>query len=319
MFRFVVFIIFYEATFSEKHSLTIHFMLSSGYPNIPEYIVYAAVDDVLMAYYDNKMKMPEPRQDWARDLMENDSQNWNPYAQELVAYLPPFKERGAILRHNNQNLTKVYVVQQIMRCELDNETQKVEGYRNYSVNGEDFIKLDMDTATWVAINPQAQFAEKEWNSDRNYCKTQRDEIKILLPDLLNKFHKHGNVFLHRKVLPSVSLLQKTPSSPVSCHATGFYPKKAVMFWRKDEKKINKDVDNGEILPNCDGTFQISATLKNSAILPEDWDRYDCVFLFSDEEKSITKLDRTVIRTNSGKSTRGQKQFNHSFFEQGFIL
>ncbi|MEQ2176684.1 hypothetical protein GOODEAATRI_030538, partial [Goodea atripinnis] len=93
-------------------------------------------------------------------------------------------------------------------------------------------------------------------------------------------------------LPSVSLLQKTPSSPVSCHATGFYPDKAVMFWRREEKELNEDVEYGEILPNSDGTFQISANLNNSSVLPEDWNRYDCVFQLSGEKNDIiTKLDK----------------------------
>uniref|UniRef100_A0A3B4X7Q8 Ig-like domain-containing protein n=1 Tax=Seriola lalandi dorsalis TaxID=1841481 RepID=A0A3B4X7Q8_SERLL len=64
------------------------------------------------------------------------------------------------------------------------------------------------------------------------------------------------MFFYSPELPSVSLLQKTPSSPVSCHATGFYPHRAVMFWRKDGEDLHEDVDQGEILPNNDETFQM---------------------------------------------------------------
>ncbi|XP_078018111.1 BOLA class I histocompatibility antigen, alpha chain BL3-7-like [Epinephelus lanceolatus] len=98
--------------------------------------------------------------------------------------------------------------------------------------------------------------------------------------------------------PSVSLLQKSPSSPVSCHATGFYPNRAMMFWRKDGEEIHEDVDHREILPNHDGSFQMSVDLNLSSVPPEDWRRYDCVFHLSGvKDDIITKLDKVVIRTN----------------------
>ena len=103
-------------------------------------------------------------------------------------------------------------------------------------------------------------------------------------------------------LPSVSLLQKTPSSPVSCLATGFYPHRASLVWRKDGEELHEEVDHGEILPNHDGTFQMSVDLKLSSVTPEDWTRYDCVFQLSGvKEEIITRLEKDRIRTNEGKS------------------
>ncbi|XP_051811446.1 BOLA class I histocompatibility antigen, alpha chain BL3-6-like [Acanthochromis polyacanthus] len=91
---------------------------------------------------------------------------------------------------------------------------------------------------------------------------------------------------------------KTPSSPVTCHTTGFYPNRADLFWRKDGEELHEDVDKGEILPNHDGTFQMSVDLNISSITPEDWMKYDCVFQLSDvKDDIITKLDKSVIRTN----------------------
>ncbi|KAI3358880.1 hypothetical protein L3Q82_015275, partial [Scortum barcoo] len=103
-------------------------------------------------------------------------------------------------------------------------------------------------------------------------------------------------------LPSVSLLQKSPSSPVSCHATGFYPDRATLIWRKDGEELHEDVDHGEILPNHDGSFQMSVDLKLSSVTPEDWSRYDCVFHLSGvKDDIVTKLDKAEIRTNWGKT------------------
>ena len=75
-----------------------------------------------------------------------------------------------------------------------------------------------------------------------------------------------------------------------------------MFWRKDGEEIHEDVERGEILPNHDGSFQMSVDLDLSSVTPEDWRRYDCVFQLSGmKDDIITKLDKAVIRTNWGKT------------------
>ncbi|TWW65956.1 hypothetical protein D4764_21G0008560 [Takifugu flavidus] len=106
--------------------------------------------------------------------------------------------------------------------------------------------------------------------------------------------------LERTELPSVSLLQKTPSSPVSCHATGFYPDRATLSWRKGEEELHEDVDHGEMLLNPDGTFQMSVDLNVSSVPPEDWSSYKCVFQLSGGKEITTTLDKNQIRTNWGK-------------------
>ncbi len=99
----------------------------------------------------------------------------------------------------------------------------------------------------------------------------------------------------------MSLLQKTPLSPVSCHATGFYPDRAMIFWSRDKEELHEHVDHGELLHNTDGTFQISVDLDLSLVKPDDWWRYECVFQLSgDEDDIVTKLDPAVIKTNWGK-------------------
>ena len=104
----------------------------------------------------------------------------------------------------------------------------------------------------------------------------------------------------------MSLLQKTPSSPVSCFATGFYPDRADIFWRKDGEELHEDVELGEILPNHDGSFQMNVDLNLSSVTPEDWRRNECVFQFSGAtDDIITKLDKAAIQTNWGKTGDGR--------------
>lgn len=99
----------------------------------------------------------------------------------------------------------------------------------------------------------------------------------------------------------MSFLQKTPSSPVSCHATGFYPNRATLLWTKDKEELHDDTARGEILPNPDGTFQMSVDLNLSSVAPEDWKKYNCVFQLSGvKDDIVTQLGEGQIRTNWGK-------------------
>lgn len=87
---------------------------------------------------------------------------------------------------------------------------------------------------------------------------------ILNNDIISWSYKHKYLysfnFSESPVPPPVSLLQNTPSSPVSCHAAGFYPNRVMMFWRKDGEEINDGVKKGEIIPNHDWTFHTSVDL-----------------------------------------------------------
>uniref|UniRef100_A0A4W6FMM6 Ig-like domain-containing protein n=1 Tax=Lates calcarifer TaxID=8187 RepID=A0A4W6FMM6_LATCA len=198
------------------------------------------------------------------------------------------------------SLPGVHIIQQILDCEWDDETFEVDGYNQYGYDGEDFLAFDLKTETWIAANPQAKIIKQEWDKNQRLL-----------------FWKY---FLTNTYRPSVSLLQKTPSSPVSCHATGFYPDRAMMFWTKDGEELDEDVDRGEILPNHDGTFQMRADLKVSSIPSKDWRRYDCVFQLSGvKEDIITKLDKAEIRTNWRNGNDDGDQSEKHTFNVPFLL
>uniref|UniRef100_A0A4W6C6T0 Ig-like domain-containing protein n=1 Tax=Lates calcarifer TaxID=8187 RepID=A0A4W6C6T0_LATCA len=167
------------------------------------------------------------------------------------------------------SVSGVHIYQRMFGCEWDDETAEVKGYDQYGYDGEDFIEFDLKTETWIAPTPQ------------NY-------LTQVCPEWLKKYVNYGRSSLLRTALPSV------------CHATGFYPDRAMMFWRKDGEELHEDVDRGEILPNHDGTFQMSVDLKSPA--PGDWERYECVFQLSGVKQDIIKrLDKAGIRTNRGQA------------------
>ncbi|XP_067468556.1 major histocompatibility complex class I-related gene protein-like [Thunnus thynnus] len=283
-----------------KHSLKFFTTTSSGVKNFPDYVVVALVDEVPTAYYDSIIKKLEGKQDWSQKMFEDDPQHLELCTQRCLSNQYDYKAHIDILKQQLNQTEGVHIFQMMSSCEWDDETGEVNGFGQFGYDGEDFIAFDLKTLTWIAPKPQAVITKHKWDRDRalnegwNYFFTQQ------CPELVKRNLDYGKTSLLRTELPSVSLLQKTPSSPVSCHATGFHPHRAMMFWRKDGEELYEDVEHGEILPNHDGSFQMSVDLNLSSVTPEDWRRYECVFHLSGAKNDIiTELDKAVIRTNWG--------------------
>ncbi|MEQ2176854.1 hypothetical protein GOODEAATRI_032512, partial [Goodea atripinnis] len=217
----------------------------------------------------------------------------------------------------------VHVYQHMYGCEWDSETGEVKGYDQQGYDGEDLIILDLETKSWIAPIPQAVITKNKWNNDKDAVEHEKFYLTQTCAEWLKKYVDYGRSSLMRtgivtyadiyllfkflvllellKDLPSVSFLQKTSSSPVSCHATGFYPNRAEMFWRKDGEEVHDGVDKGEILPNNDGTFQMSVDIDLSSVAAEDWTKYECVFQLSGVKEDVThRLEKTRILTNECK-------------------
>ncbi|KAG7219342.1 hypothetical protein INR49_019102 [Caranx melampygus] len=254
-----------------KHSLKIISTLSSGVTNLPEFVGVVLLDDVEAGYCDSNRNTVEAKQTWSKRALDE-------HPEQLQWY-------------------SVHILQWMSGCEWDDETGEVNGFLQYGYDGEDYISLDMKTETWVAAKPQAVVTKLRWDADKGRIKLIEIFYTQICPEWLKTYLNYGKNFLLR----TVSLLQKTPSSPVSCHATGFYPHRALLFWTKDGEELHEDVGQGEILPNHDGTFQMTVDLDVSSVKAEDWRRYDCVFQFSGAKDNIvTKLDKAQIRTNMEK-------------------
>uniref|UniRef100_UPI0037E98BF5 major histocompatibility complex class I-related gene protein-like n=1 Tax=Semicossyphus pulcher TaxID=241346 RepID=UPI0037E98BF5 len=258
------------------------------------------VNEVQIGSCDSNIKTAEPKHDWIKEVFKDVSKHQEWYSQECL-------RNQHILRANIEDLMQrfnqsggVHVLQRMSGCEWDDETGEIVGYDQFGYDGEDFIALDLQTLTWTASKPQAFSTKLRWDADKDTLELSKHYFTSLFPSMLKMYVHYGRTFLQRTELPSVSLLQKTASSPVSCHATGFYPDRAVLFWRKDGEELYENVEHGEILPNHDGSFQTSVELNISSVNTEDWGRYECVFQLSGvKEDNVTKLDKAAIRSNEG--------------------
>ncbi|XP_071395209.1 major histocompatibility complex class I-related gene protein-like isoform X2 [Centroberyx affinis] len=298
MKEIILLLLFCHVASPVTHSLKYFYTASSGVPNFPECVVIGLVDGVQIGHYDSNTKRAVPKH-WMNKVIADDPQHFEWYTMRCLDDHQFLKAELQTLKQRFNQTGGVHTYQRMLGCEWDDETGDYDGYDQYGYDGEDWMVLDLKTLTWIAPTPQAVITKQNWSNDKarlTYIKYFLTQVCI---DFLKKYVDYGKSTLQRTVFPSVSLLQKSPSSPVSCHATGFYPDKGMLFWTRDGEELQDLMDQGEILPNHDGTFQTSVQLDVSSVKPEDWGKYECVFQLSGvKEDIVTKLDPAVIKTNN---------------------
>ncbi|XP_019740145.1 class I histocompatibility antigen, F10 alpha chain-like [Hippocampus comes] len=232
---------------------------------------------------------------------------WEMETQRNVVNEHVFLVNIGIAKERFNHTGGVHIIQWMFGCEWNDETNETDGCNQHSYDGEDFIALDTKTMTYVAANPQAFITTLKWNRDQDRKEYRKHYYTEMCPSLLRRLVNYGQKVLMRTELPKVSLLQKTPSSPVTCHASGFYPHMADLFWRKDGEQLHEDVDSGQTLPNHDGTFQMMVDLRLE-VTDEVEGQYECVFqLAGVKGEIVTKLEKRNILSNARNEAETRKK------------
>ncbi|CAL8373995.1 unnamed protein product [Boreogadus saida] len=293
-------LVFGRGVSSVLHSLHYCYTASSGLSTFPEFVAVGMVDGVQMLHYDSNSRRTVLKQDWMEQVIRDHPDYLERSNGLSWGSQQAFKANIGILKKIFKQTGGIHVYQEMYGCEWDDEDGTTDGYDQFGYDGEDFIALDLNTLTWVAPVLQAVSTKQRWDGDRGYNEQQNNYYTKECVDWLKKYLVYGRRTLQRTERPRVSLLQRSPSSPVVCHATGFYPDRVVVFWRRDGQELHEQVDPGEVLPNHDGTFQVSVDLDLTAVPQEDWGRYECVVQLRGIKDISTPLDPALIRTNWAK-------------------
>ncbi|XP_056154138.1 class I histocompatibility antigen, F10 alpha chain-like [Lampris incognitus] len=298
---FILLLVLCPLASAVPHSLKYFYTASSHVPNFPEFVAVGMVDGLQMFHYDSNTRRAVPKQDWMDQVTAGDPQYWERETGVSVKNQQVYKNNIDTVKQRLNQTGGVHIFQVMRGCEWDDKTGEVNGYEQVGYDGEDFIAMDLKTNSWVAPVPQALITKLRWDRDGALIAVWENYLTHECVDWLKKYLQYGSNRLQRTVPPSVSLLQRSPSSPVTCHATGFYPDRIVMFWKRGEEELQEEeVDHGELLPNHDGTFQRSVHLlvDLSSMKAEDWQKYHCVVQLSGmTDDIITKLDPSQIKTN----------------------
>uniref|UniRef100_A0A3B1JPD3 Ig-like domain-containing protein n=1 Tax=Astyanax mexicanus TaxID=7994 RepID=A0A3B1JPD3_ASTMX len=289
---------FYKVSHRSTHSLQYFYTAVTQGINFPEFTAVGQVDGGQFMYYNSKERNAVPKTDWIQKIDGDDAEYWNSQAKILQGSQETFKVNVQTAMQRFNHTKGVHTIQYMYGCELDDDGTK-RGYMQFGYDGEDFLILDLNTGTWVAPISQAVITMQKWErvGDARMRKAYLENVCI---EWLQKYVGYGRSVLERKVRPEVSLFQKNSSSPVVCHATGFFPKAVMISWQKNGEELYEDVEPRDTLPNQDGTFQKRSILTLSPEELKNSDKYTCVVQHSSLEKELV-LKVSDCRALSGVS------------------
>ncbi|XP_077051197.1 HLA class I histocompatibility antigen, alpha chain E-like isoform X4 [Siphateles boraxobius] len=276
-----------QLAYAGTHSLKYLYTSVTGDPDLPEFTAVGLVDGVQFMYFDSNAKKAVPKREWIRQNVGEDY--WERKTQNCIGD----HQNIQILRQWFNLSQGVHTVQQMLGCEWDDQTGATEGFESFGYDGEDFLSLDLKEMRYISPVQQGSITVEKLNKDKGQIENNRNYFSTVCIEWLQKYVEYGKSSLQRKVSPQVSLLQKSSSSPVACHVTDFYPSGVTISWMKNGEEHHEDVDLGELLPNEDGTFQKTSTIRVS---PEEWknNKFSCVVQHQGETKTVDKRDSLPI-------------------------
>uniref|UniRef100_A0A673HTM3 Ig-like domain-containing protein n=1 Tax=Sinocyclocheilus rhinocerous TaxID=307959 RepID=A0A673HTM3_9TELE len=292
----LVILLLYVFVCLESHTFITTYTGINGHTieGIPEFSAVTTLDGRQIDYYDSEIKKLIPRQDWMKEFASTDTWKEDTEIRQQVQQI--YKNNIHVLTERFNQSHGVHTYQRMYGCGWDDQTGASEGFDQYGYDGEDYVALDVKELRYMTPVPQGFITMAKWNNDRPQLKFLQQYYGHDCVYWLKQFLPLRKVDLERRGTPKVSLLQKDFSSPVECHATGFYPSAVTITCLKNGQDHDEDVDLGELLPNVDGTFQKSSTLN---IRPEESKTNQYVCVVEHEGRTIQKiLTEDEIKSNT---------------------
>ncbi|KAL6466060.1 hypothetical protein MHYP_G00261930 [Metynnis hypsauchen] len=300
MKKCLVFLFIYtQPASAASHSLQYIYTAVTAGKHFPEFTVVGLVDGEQFDYYDSNIRKDVPKTEWIKKVDADDPDYWNRQTQILQRHQEAFKANVDNLMKRFSHTEGIHTVQWMYGCELHDDGTR-RGYDQHGYDGEDFISLDLNTSSWTAANQKAIITKNKLEGSAA-ARFQTGYLQNECITWLKKYVDYGRSTQEKKV-PEVSIFQKDFSSPVVCHATGFFPKAVNISWQKNGEDLHEDVELRETLPNQDGTFQKRSVL---TVSPEELNRnqYSCIIQHSSLE-NIYVLQVSDHRVLSDKESIG---------------
>ncbi|KAI4897719.1 hypothetical protein NFI96_007251, partial [Prochilodus magdalenae] len=298
---FIMYILYYCSSSSLCHQAlaathSLDYYLTGVTPGIsvPEFTIVGRVDGLQGGYYNSNSGKVIVTAEWLKD--NDDVEHWATQLQIAQGNEATFKSEIVNLMRLYNQTGGLHTVQWMYGCELGDDGTKT-GYSKYGYDEEDFLTLDLNTVTWTAANAKAVIVKQQWEQ-AGVATNQKNFLSITCIEWLQKYVDYGRDTLEGKVRPNVTLLQKDSSSPVVCHATGFFPKAVSITWQKNGEDLDEDVELRETLPNLDDTFQKRSIL---TVPPEELDKhnYTCIIQhISLEKELVLQLSNHINHTGT---------------------
>nr|ARO85816.1 MHC class I antigen [Ctenopharyngodon idella] len=274
------------------HTLQYFYTATTGITNFPRFVDVGMLNGEAISVYDSTSQRKVPKQKWMEENL--DQEYWDKYTELLKGTEQNFFNNIQVLMSRFNQTAGVHTYQEMYGCEWDDETEGITGFDEDGFDGEDFTAMDYKENRYISPVSQGLASVEKWNREGT-LQRYKQYLSTICVEWLKKYLEYGKSSLQKKVSPQVSLLQKDPSSPVMCHATGFYPRGVTITWMKNGQDHHEDVDLGELLPNEDGTFQKSSSL---TVTPDEWKKNEFSCVVEHQGKSVTEDE---IRSNKGDS------------------
>ncbi|CAH2314634.1 MHC class Ia alpha antigen [Pelobates cultripes] len=163
--------------------------------------------------------------------------------------------------------------QEMYGCELRDDGS-TSGYWQYGYDGKDFLALDTERGVYYPLTDRAQLSAQRWN-DPEVRAGERAKYYLQTEciEWLNKYIEFGKEELDRRIPPEVkvSSQQSDGVSKLHCQVYGFYPRDVDVIWKRNGIEIPFD-ETKQVLPNTDGTYQITVTVE---VPPDEREKYSC--------------------------------------------
>uniref|UniRef100_A0A8C6Y242 Ig-like domain-containing protein n=1 Tax=Naja naja TaxID=35670 RepID=A0A8C6Y242_NAJNA len=247
---------------ASSHSLK-YFCTAISDPShgLPHFVALGYVDGQIFSYYDNVGQRMKPLVPWIEKAGQEDPQYWERNTRS-------FRARQELFRGHLENLKTLYnqseglhIWQLIYGCELQADGSK-RGFYQFGYEGRTLITFNMETLTWVAPDPLAQFTQKKWDAIPELNQRTKAYLGEVCIEWLERYLSYGKETLLRTgehLDPGWTFLfygriSCDGTETHICRVDGFYPKEIDASWKRDGEVWEEETIHGFLAPNVDGTY-----------------------------------------------------------------